>query len=151
MEKLTYPAPILDPSSGYLLQMSMDKFSIDANFEMSYTVRMDFWTNVDGAFGIPLKDSIKLDPNLSEEQKARLQKQYQSFTRTASTQSVKVDPVTQLPVFPDEEGNYPEGAIDEKLLWMSVLADQVPGKLVSEKVFAMLTQSMTNMIERKRI
>jgi len=151
MQKLTYPLPILDPSSGYLLQMSMEKFSIDADFEMTQTVKMTFWTNDEGTFGIPLSESINLDPNLSDEQKARLLKQYQPFFRTASTRSVKVDAVTQLPVSPDEEGNYPEGSIDERMLWMSVQADQVPGKLVAEKVFAMLTQSMSSMISRKRI
>lgn len=151
MEKLTYPAPIPDLASGHLLQMSLEKFSIDADFEMTQTVRMTFWTNDNGAFGIPLSDSISLDPNLSEEQRARLLKQYQPFFRTASTRSVKVDPLTQLPVFPDENGLYPEGSIDERMLWMSVLAANVPGDLVADKVFAMLTQSMGNMIERKRI
>ena len=151
MQKLTYPLPIPDPASGHLLQMSMEKFSLDADFEMSQTVRMEFWTNVDGAFGIPLADHIALDPNLSEEQKARLTRQYQSFTRTASTRGVKVDPQTQLQVFPDEEGIYPANAIDEKMLWMSLMAKDVPGESVANKVFAMLVGSMGKMIDRKRI
>lgn len=151
MQKLTFPSPIQDPASGHLLQMSMEKFSIDADFEMSLTVRMEFWTNDGGAFGIPLADSISLNPNLSEEQKARLLRQYQPFTRTAATRSVKVSPVTQLPVFPDVNGLYPTGSIDERMLWMSVKAADVPGLLVADKVFAMLTQSMGNMISRKRI
>lgn len=151
MEKLTYPLPIPDLASGHLLQMSLEKFTIDSDFEMSQTVRMTFWTNVEGQFGIPLSDSISLDPNLSEEQKARLLKQYQPFFRTASTRGIKVDPKTQLPVSPDENGQYPEGSIDERMLWMSVMAKDVPGELVSAKVFAMLTQSMANMVQRKRI
>lgn len=151
MEKLTFPQPIEDPASGHLLQMSMESFSIDHDFEMTLKVRMTFWTNDNGSFGIPLSESIRLDPNLSEDQKARMVRQYQPFFRTASTWGVKIDPRTQLPVSPNEDGQYPEGSIDEKRLWMSVLAKDVLGELVVEKVFAMLTQSMSKMIERKRI
>jgi hypothetical protein len=151
MEKLTFPQPIPDPASGHLLQMSMDSFSIDADFEMTLKVRMTFWTNDNGQLGIPLADHISQDPNLSENQKARMIRQYQPFFRTASTRGAKIDPNTQLQVLPDENGQYPEGAIDEKVLWMSVLADQVPGDLVSDKVFALLIQSMGKMVERKRI
>jgi hypothetical protein len=78
-------------------------------------------------------------------------KQYQPFFRTATTKGVKIDPHTQLPVSPDENGPFPEGSIDEKMIWMSVLANQVPGYLVADKVFAMLIQSMSKMIERRRI
>lgn len=151
MEKLFYPLPIPDPASGHLLQMSMESFSIDANFDMSMTVRMTFWTNDNGTFGIPLIESIEIDPNLSKEQKARLKEQYKPFFRPASTRGVMIDPATQIPVSPNDEGIYPENAIPEKMLWMSVKASDVPGELVADKVFAMLTQSMGNMVERKRI
>jgi hypothetical protein len=58
MDQLTFPQPIPDPASGYLLQMSMESFSIDVNFDMSMTVKMTFWKNDEGAFGIPLSKSI---------------------------------------------------------------------------------------------
>jgi hypothetical protein len=151
MEKLIYPAPIPDLATGYLIQLSHESLLIDSNFELTQTVRLDYFTDDDGALGIPVADALNLNPNISPEQTARLIQAFKSTTRAASTVGVMVDPATLLQVYPDEAGVYPEGAIAEKQIWLNALASQVPGDKLSEKVKGLLLSSMGKMVERGRI
>jgi hypothetical protein len=123
--KLTYPAPVPDLATGYLIQLSHESLLIDSNFE--------------------------LNPNISPEQTARLIQAFKATTRAASTVGVMVDPATLLQVYPDEAGVFPEGAIAEKQLWLNALAAEVPGDKLSEKVKGLLLDSMGKMIARGRI
>ena len=50
-----------------------------------------------------------------------------------------------------EGGIPPENAMPEKYLWMNVLANDVPGEKLSDKIKSLLIQSMSKMIDRKRI
>lgn len=151
MTTITLSTPILCPLSGHLIQLQHHKLIIESDLELTQEVRQVYYTNVDGEFGIPLLESIGLNSNLTPEQKDRQRAIYQTRTRSVSTRGYKVDPVTQEVLQPDESGQYPEGAIDEKLIWISVLASQIPGDTISEKVFALIVQSMAKMAQRNRI
>ena len=54
MEALAYPTPIPDPISLFLLKVVHEKLVIEADFELSQTVRVEFYTDDQGAFGIPV-------------------------------------------------------------------------------------------------
>lgn len=149
--KLTYPQPIEDLATGYLIKLIHEKLEISHDFELTQTVRLEFYTNDEGAFGIPAREAIRLNPNLSEDQKARLLNTFKPVTRTSSTAGVFLDPQTLQPVQPDEGGSYPAEAIPEKAAWLSVLANEVPGEKLSDKVKALLLQSMATMVSRGRI
>lgn len=149
MTPITLPTPIPDPS-GHLIQLIHEKFELNANLEMTQTVRLRFWTNDNGDFGIPLIESINLNPNFTEDQKARLRRQWTDQFRTATTEGNWVDQNGVL-VFPDENGNFPEGSMPERLLWIGVPAAMVPGENVSDKVIAMLIESMAKMVQNGRI
>lgn len=149
--RLEYPQPIEDLATGYLIKLVHDRLEISHDFELTQTVRLEFYTNVEGAFGLPVREAIRLNPNLSEDQKARLINIFKPVTRTSSTAGVYVDPLTFEVVMPDEGGNYPEGAIPEKTAWLNVLAEAVPGEKLSDKVKALLLQSMATMVSRGRI
>lgn len=149
--QLSFLNPIQDLATGYLIKVIHHRLIIEADFEMTQEVRLEYFTDDDGQFGIPVAESLRLNPNLSEDQKARLIQAFRPVTRSASTRGVMIDPVTHEQVFPADSGDYPEGAIPEKLLWLNVLASQVPGDKLSDKVKAMLLDSMGKMVARGRI
>lgn len=151
MEKLTFPQPIPDLSTGYLIKLTHKKLEIDEDFELTQTVKIEFYTDVEGDYGIPAAESIDLNPNLSFEQKERAKRAVEPTTRTTGTRGFYVDPSTQAIVQVQEDGTYPDGAIPERLLWLNVLAQDVPGDKLSDKVKALLLQSMGKMISRGRI
>jgi hypothetical protein len=148
---LEFPQPIEDLATGYLIKLIHEKLEISRDFELTQTVRLEFYTNDDGAFGIPVSEAIRLNPNLTEDQKARLIQTFRPVTRSSSTAGVFIDPVTLTPVLPNEAGEYPANAIPEKAAWLSVLAEVVPGEKLSDKVKALLLDSMGKMINRGRI
>ena len=149
---LTYPQPILDIFTGYLIKLSHRRLIIDADFELTQEVTLEYFTDDgEGGFGLPVEESIRLNPNISEEQKARLVNAFSPATRTASTRGFMLDGKTLEVVRPDENGNFPEGAIKENVVWLNVLAEQVPGKKLSEKVKSLLLESMGKMVQRGRI
>jgi hypothetical protein len=147
--KLTYPLPIPDPSSPYLILMSHESLLITQDFELTQKVRMEYYTKDGEELGIPLLDSIQLDPNLTNDQKGRMINQWKPFFREVSTRGFFVD-MTTLELVEAEGGIPPENAMPEKMLWVNVLADQVPGDKLSDKIKAMLIQSMSKMVNRKR-
>lgn len=148
---ISLATPILDPISGHLIQLQHHRLIVEHDMELTQEVRQVFYTNDDGEFGIPLLESIDLNPNLTDEQKNRQKQVFKPVIRTVSTRGFMVDPVTQEIVQPNESGEYPEGSIPERLIWASVLASEVPGLSMSEKVSALLLQSMGKMVERNRI
>lgn len=148
---LIFPNPILDPISGYLIQLQHHRLVIEHDFELTQEIRQVYFTNNDGEFGVPLLDAISLDPNLTPEQKLRQTKSFQPQLRTVSTRGFKVDPATGKIVELGENGLYPEGSVDEKLIWLSVLASEIPGESLSDKVKALMLQSMGKMVDRGRI
>lgn len=148
---LAFPTPILDTTSGHLIQLQHHRLIIEADFELTQEVKQVYFTNDDGEFGIPLLQSISINPNLTPEQKTRQLRSFQTQIRTVSTRGYKVNPMTGEIVEPDENGEYPEGSVDEKMIWTSVLASQVPGETLNEKVQALMLQSMGKMVERGRI
>jgi len=150
-EKLFYPAPVKDLATGNLIKLVHEKLEITSSFELIQTVRLEFYTDDEGTFGIPLAEAVRLNPNLSEDQKARLAQTFKPVRRTASTEGVFVDSTTLETVLPDENGNYPPGAMPEKAAWLNVLAEAVPGEKLSDKVKALLLESMGKMINRGRI
>lgn len=148
---ITLSTPIPDPLSGHLIQLQHHKLTIEHDLELTQEVRMVFYTNDNGDFGIPLLESIDLNPNLTPEQKARQRQIFQTQRRTVSTRGYYVDATTGELVQPDENGQWPENAIPERELWLNVLASQVPGEKLSDKVFALIVQSMGKMVDRNRI
>lgn len=147
--KLTYPLAIPDPSSPYLIMMSHESLLISHDFEMTQKVRMEYYTKDGEELGIPLIDSIQLDPNLTDDQKGRMLNQWKPFFREVSTRGYFVD-MTTLELINSEGGIAPENSMFEKMLWINVLSDQVPGDKISDKIKAMLIQSMSKMVNRKR-
>jgi len=148
---LSFPLPIPDSISDHLIKLVHHSLIIEKDFELTQVVEMVFYTNHNGDFGIPLIDSINLNPNLTPEQKARQLQVFKSQTRTVGTRGHFIDPITQNLVERDEAGELPEGAIPEMLLWHEVLSSKIPGEKLSDKVKALLMQSMQKMVERKRI
>lgn len=124
---------------------------ISPDRELTFTIIVEFWTNADGQFGVPLLEHFAADAALSPEQKARLAIQFASYTRTSSTRGYKVDPVSHAIVEPSPEGTFPQGAIDEKEVWLAYPASEIPGELFSEKYNSLLLKSMGDMIENKRV
>lgn len=147
---LSLPTPIPDPS-GYLIKLVHEQLVISHDFELTQKVRQVYYTNDNGDFGIPLKDSINLNPNLSPEQKVRQLQVFKDQIRTVSTAGYMVNPSTGEIVELNESGLYPEGSIPEREIWLNVLAEQVPGEKLSEKVQALMIQSMQKMADRNRI
>jgi hypothetical protein len=148
--KLTYPLPIPDPSSSYLIMMSHESLLITQDFEMTQKVRMEYYTKDGEELGIPLLDSIQLDPNLTDDQKGRMLNQWKPFFREVSTRGYFVD-MTTLELVDSEGGIAPENSMPEKMLWINVLSADVPGEKLSEQIKNMLLESMSKMIARKRI
>jgi hypothetical protein len=148
--KLSFPTPIPDPSSDYLILMSHESLLITQDFEMTQKVRMEYYTKDGEELGIPLLDSIQLDPNLTDDQKGRMLNQWKPFFREVSTRGYFVD-MTTLELVEAEGGIPPENSMPEKMLWINVLSADVPGEKLSEQIKNMLMQSMSKMIARKRI
>tara|TARA_R110000822_G_scaffold121336_3_gene255096 strand:- start:165 stop:614 length:450 start_codon:yes stop_codon:yes gene_type:complete len=148
--KLSFPLPIPDPSSPYLILMSHESLLITQDFEMTQKVRMEYYTKDGEELGIPLLDSIQLDPNLTADQKGRMLNQWKPFFREVSTRGFFVD-MTTLELVASEGGIPPENSMPEKMLWINVLSADVPGEKLSEQIKNMLMQSMSKMIARKRI
>lgn len=147
---LSLPTPIPDPS-GYLIKLVHEQLIISHDFELTQKVRQVYYTNDNGDFGIPLIESIRVNPNLTDEQKARLSQVFKDQIRTVSTAGFMINPNTGEIVEPNESGLYPEGSIPEKEMWLNVLAEQIPGEKLSEKVQALILQSMQTMAQRNRI
>ena len=148
---LVYPAPIPDIITGYLIKLSHSRLIIESDFELTQEVKLEYFTNDEGNFGIPVKESVQLNPNLTEDQKRRTIRAFSPTTRTSSTAGIMINPTTGETVDPDELGQYPEGSIPEKQIWLNVLATQVPGDKLSDKVKGLLLESMSKMISRGRI
>lgn len=148
---LTFPQPVLDIATGYLIKLTHNRLIISHDFELTQEVRLDYYTNDEGAFGIPVAEAVRLNPNLSEDQKARLIQAFKPVVRSSTTAGVYVDAESQNVVFPNEAGELPAGAIPEKLIWLNALASQVPGEKLSDKVKALLLESMAKMVSRNRI
>jgi len=148
---LTYPAPIPDIVSGYLIKLTHSRLIIEADFELTQEIKLEYFVDDDGDFGIPVKEFIELNPNLSEDQKKRIINIYRPTTRSSSTAGIMINPQNGETVNVDEDGNYPEGSVPEKAIWLNALASQVPGDKLSDKVKNLLLSSMTKMIERGRI
>jgi len=148
---LIYPAPIPDIVTGYLIKMSHSRLIIESDFELTQEVKLEYFVNDEGEFGIPVKESVQLNPNLSEDQKRRLIKAFSPTTRSSSTAGIMINPQNGETVNVDEDGNYPEGSVPEKAIWLNVLATQVPGDKLSDKVKGLLLESMSKMISRGRI
>ena len=151
MEKLRYPTPVKDLTTGYLIDVTHSRLIIGADFELTQEVRLEYYTDDDGALGLPIAEAIRLNPNISEDQKRRLTQVFKPVTRTTSTAGYFVDAESLEYVTLDENGDLPANAIPERLLWVNVLAEDVPGEKLSDKVKALLLQSMGQMISRGRI
>jgi hypothetical protein len=111
---------------------------------------MEYYTKDGEELGIPLLDSIQLDPNLTDDQKGRMLNQWKPFFREVSTRGYFVD-MTTLELVDSEGGIAPENSMPEKMLWINVLSADVPGEKLSEQIKNMLLESMSKMIARKRI
>ncbi|TDB64392.1 hypothetical protein [Arundinibacter roseus] len=133
------------------MKMVHEALVIEHDLELSQTVRIEYWTDDNGAFGVPIAEYFDANETLSTEQKARSKAQYSPFTRTASTRGYMINPATGDIVQPDEAGNYPEGSVPERMAWLSVLAENVPGDALSDKVIALIVQSMGTMAANKRL
>ena len=151
--QLEYPEPIPDPYSTFVLKIIQHSLLIERDGNMTQVVEVQFYTS-DGAggFGQSAADYFDADETLSEDQRRRLKRQYEPYTRSVSTRGYMIDPLTGEIVPPDEMGEYPEGSVEEKMAWLTVNAADVPtGDHLSEKVFGLVLQSIGTMKERKRL
>ena len=119
MNHLAYPQPVADPISIFLMRVVHEKLVVEHDFELSQTVLVEFYTNNDGALGVPVAEYFDADTSLSTEQRERLKRQYASYTRTTGTRGYMIDPTTHEIVPPSEDGTYPEGSVPEKMMWLT--------------------------------
>lgn len=141
---LEYPTPILDPISGFLKRVRQKRMVIEEDGNLEQTIEVHWYTNNNGAYGIPVADWITAHPDLSDTQKARERERYRPYTYTGSTRGYMIDPRTEArPIVPpNQDGTYPAYAVEEKMAWLI--------HPVAEVVFGLSAQSMGNMEGSKR-
>jgi hypothetical protein len=153
MNRLQLNTPVPDKYTTYLKKVEHEQLTIAKDLEMIHKIAVVFYTNDNGNFGEPLLEVINQDDTLSSSQRQQLRDRFRTVFYESNTRNKKVM-LDGTPVEPDPEtGQYPEDVelINELQLWQGIPADQIPGTLISEKVYALMTQSMANMAERERI
>lgn len=148
---LTLPIKIQDRNSSFLIQVRHSKLTIDEDLEMTVTVKLVFYTNENGDFGRPLLDVIREDENLTESQKRNDSERFKTVEFISSTRGTMVNPETGESIKPDENGNFPEGSITQLQFWQNVHAEEFPGELLSEKVYAAIIKNMFDIYESNNI
>jgi hypothetical protein len=151
MNKLQLQTPVPDKYTGYLKKVEHQELIIAKDLEMIHKIAVVFYTDDNGKFGEPLLDVINTDETLTPSQRQQLRDRFKTVYYESNTRN-KMVTLEGEPVQADPEtGEFPEGLITELQLWQAVKAEQVPGTLISEKVYALLMQSMANMAQRERI
>lgn len=147
MKNLTFPELVPDPVTNQFIRLEFEDLHIHKDFELTLTLKQVFVNQEN----IPLLETIKVGKDLSEDQINRLQALYRSQTKTVSTRGSRIDPQTGEYVYLGENGDWPDGSINENQLWIGTEADRVPGKTTFQKVANMILEAMKNMTIRKRI
>ena len=148
---LTLPIKIQDRNSPHLIQVRHSRLTIDEDMEMSVTVKLVFYTNVDGEFGRPLLEVIREDESLTESQKKNDSERFRTMEWHSTTRGTMVDPTTGESLKPDENGAYPEGSISQLEYWQHIPVSEFPGDLLSEKVYAAIIKNMMDIYESNNI
>ena len=148
---LTLPIKIQDRNSPHLIQVRHSKLTIDEDLEMSVTVKLVFYTNVDGEFGRPLLEVIREDEALTESQKKNDAERFRTMEWHSTTRGTMVNPETGASLKPDENGAYTEGSISQLEYWQNIIASEFPGELLSEKVYAAIVKNMFAIYESNNI
>ncbi len=144
--RIRLPEPIPDVVTGEFIRPSFVRFVLDRDFEMVLEVELVYVDKDDK----PILEKVAEDHTLTRDQRRRFESVFKTEVRTVSTRGAMVDPKTGTQQQPDEAGNYPEGSVQEKQLWLAVTADEAPGETVFEKVSAMLLKAMFNLKARGR-
>ena len=143
MNELSHTRKIQHRHSDYLIKLVHHKLEIDSDLEMRASIRLEFWTkDENGNFGEPVLKVIKNNPNLSDSQKQNDLETFRTRVWPSSTRGSMVMPATGELVYPDENGNYPEGSITQLQYWQSIPAEAFPGATLAEKVYAALIVNM---------
>lgn len=152
MNQLAHPFKIQHRHSDYLIKLVHHKLEIDADLEMRAHIRIEFWTkDAEGEFDEPLLEVIANDPNLSDNQKRNDMELFRTRQWSSSTRGSRVLPETGELVHPDENGNYPAGAITQLQYWQSLPAAAFPGETLAEKVYSALLVNMQEIYDLQNI
>lgn len=152
MTNLEHPQKIQHRHSDYLIKLVHHKLEIDSDLEMRVHVRIEFWTkDAEGEFDQPVLDLINADPLLTESQKSNDREVFKTRIWSSTTRGSKVMPATGVLVYPDENGNYPEGSITQLQYWQSLPATVFPGETLAEKVYSALLVNMQEIYDLQNI
>jgi len=143
MNLLTFPVPIQHRHSDYLIKLVHHKLEIDSDLEMTATILLEFWTKDEqGGFDTPVLNVIRQNESLTDKQKANDIRVFNTLKWSSSTKGSRVAPATGAFVYPDEQGNYPEGSITQLEYWQAAPSSAFLGKTLAEKVYAAILSNM---------
>lgn len=138
--------------SDYLIKLVHQKLEIDSDLEMRAYIRLEFWTkDEDGEFDQPLLQVIGDNPDLSASQKKNDMELFKTRIWSSTTRGSMVLPATGELVYPDENGEYPEGAVSQLQYWQSIPASAFPGDTLAEKVYSALLVNMQEIYDLQNI
>ncbi len=147
---LELTTPLQDKYSNHLKKVIHKKLVIESDLEMSQTIEIVFYENIDQSFGRPLLQVIESDNTLTPEEKLQYSQRYKSIEYTAKTSGAYVNPANGELVF-SENGSYPEGSVSELSFWQSLPISMFDGTTLGEKVYSAIKASMNKMIDRSRV
>jgi hypothetical protein len=152
MEKLSHTQKINHRHSDYLIKLVHRKLEIEEDLEMRATIRLEFWTkDENGDFDQPVLNVIANNEALTQNQKRNDMETFRTRIWSSSTRGSWVNPATGQLVFPDENGEYPEGSITQLQYWQNIPADMFPGTTLAEKVYAALLVNMQEIYDLQNI
>ncbi|MBD3630532.1 hypothetical protein [Cyclobacterium sp.] len=151
-EELYSEQKIQHRHSNYLIRLEHEKLEIDQDLEMTASIRLVFYTKDEaGEIDRPVLDVIREDTSLTESQKRNDLEMFRTRVWKSSTRGSMVLPTTGELVYPDEYGNYPEGAITQLQYWQSLPATAFPGETLAEKVYSALLVNMQEIYDLQNI
>ncbi|MEX0884511.1 MAG: hypothetical protein WDZ72_13660, partial [Cyclobacteriaceae bacterium] len=104
--------------SNYLIRLVHEKLEIAQDMEMTASIRLVFYTkNESGEYDQPVLNVIRENNELTESQKRNDTEMFRTRVWSSSTRGSWVLPDTGELVYPDENGNYPEGSITQLQYW----------------------------------
>lgn len=156
MNSLSINTPILDRYTNALKKVEHEHFEIRKTLEMKHRVAVVFYENINGEFGRPMLQVIQEDlaaGTITQSVYQQSRQRFRTIFYDSDTAGTYVNAETGEAILPDDNGNYPDGmtVIPELDFWQALAHDLFPGATLSEKVYAALSTSMSNMIVRNRI
>jgi hypothetical protein len=143
MNKLEFSKPIPHRHSEYVIKLVHERLEIESDLEMRAHMLLEFWTkDENGNFDRPLLQVIRENTELTDRQKSNDIETFKTRRWSSTTRGSRVMPLTGELVYPDSQGQYPEGSITQLQYWQLLPADAFPGTTLAEKVYSALLVNM---------